>query len=49
MTRNWKKKDEDFEDDSDSFDEETMLDIMFPDRDEDDWNDDDDGCGSLMG
>lgn len=31
------------------YDEETELDMMFPDRHDPDFNDDDDGIGSFLG
>ncbi|MCH5226012.1 MAG: hypothetical protein J1D77_08410 [Muribaculaceae bacterium] len=42
-----KRKFEDEDDFDRGFDEEAILDIMYPDRHEDDWNDDDDGPAAL--
>lgn len=39
------QEDEDFEDD----DVEATLDMMFPNRHDPDFNDDDDGVGAFMG
>ncbi len=43
---------EDYEDPENDYEdpsEDDLLDMMYPDRDDPDWNDEDDGVGSFMG
>lgn len=37
------------EEEDNFYNEEDELDMLFPDRHDDDFNDDDDGVGSFMG
>ena len=50
--KNKNMNNEDYEDPENDYEdpsEDDLLDMMYPDRDDPDWNDEDDGVGSFMG